>query len=357
MPVSTIRAAIIMAGGAGERFWPLSTPTRPKHLLNLTRPDKSLLDEATSRIQPLVGDSVYIATSGALKQVIEEANLVPQGNVLGEPLRRNTLGCLVWVTAQLMAKHPETWRSITAAILTADHWIGDENAFRQTVELAMQTAEEKEAIVTIGIQPTRPETGYGYIHAGGSGIAPSLGFKEKPDADTAAKYLSSGDYYWNSGMFFWTLTTFVRELESAHAEAAETLQKLAVSLTKQEEGSFEPEHIFGTLPNISIDYALLEKAQNVYVVPSNFQWDDVGSWDAIERSFPQDTDQNTVRGHAIVTRSKGTIVVNESSNVTVGVVGLEDVIVVVTDDAVLVCSKSHAQNVREVAMLANKGHK
>ena len=228
-----------MAGGSGERFWPLSTPTRPKQLLKLTSPTETMLQEAVSRIEPLVGSSnVYAAVSTSIEQAVRDSNVVPPQNVWAEPTKRNTLGCLCWVSAQLLAVGDE---NATVAVLTADHQIGKPHRFRETIRAALELAEEKNALVTIGIPPTRPETGYGYIEADYQDISlassgregyHSVSFREKPDAFTAASFLEAGNFLWNSGMFFFRLASFLQELDNAQPQARMTVNLMASALAK-----------------------------------------------------------------------------------------------------------------------------
>lgn len=335
-----------MAGGLGERFWPLSTPDKPKQLLNLTHPDQSLLEEAITRIDGAV-DQVWVVASRELLGPVASSGLLHKEFVLAEPARRNTLGCLIWLVANLIARHPNDWQQISCAILTADHRIGEPDLFRATVQQALSTAEETGGMVTIGIRPDRPETGYGYIHISGEGVSKAKSFREKPNLSTAESYLESGDYRWNSGMFFFTLGGFLAELAAHQPLAHQTLQLVAQALATGD--VTQAEEAFNRLESQSVDIALMEKSNNVWVVPGNFPWDDVGSWDALERSFPQDDRGNTLRGKAILHQCSGNIVVNESSKLQVGVLGMENVVVVVTDDAVLVCAKDHVQDVKKIA--------
>jgi mannose-1-phosphate guanylyltransferase len=310
-----------------------------------------MLEEAVRRIEPVVEpDHVFIATSSGLRQAVEDSKVVPPNRIFAEPDKRNTLGALVWTTAQFMALFPETWMPINVAVVTADHKIRTPDQFRRTVETAMDVAEQTNGLVTIGIPPTRAETGFGYIEidpkekSGGASRAKS--FREKPTQGQAEEYVSSGRFLWNSGMFFWTLAGFHRELEKAQPKAAEAMHEIAIALTAQDDnGALEA---FRGLPNISIDHALMENAQDVYVVPAEFHWDDVGSWDALLRSNEPDANGNHLAGNALAMDTKNSIIVNDSGSITTAVLGMEDVIVVTTEDAVLVCPKSRAQEVKRL---------
>jgi mannose-1-phosphate guanylyltransferase len=344
--------AVIMAGGSGERFWPVSRKDRPKQLLKLTHPEQTLLEEAVERISPLIPkDNVLIATGKPLEEPVRNASLVPDGGVLAEPAKRNTLGCLAWVAAQLLSRNADP-KDTVMAILTADHKIGDPELFRSTVAKALTAAEKSGGLVTIGIRPSRPETGYGYVELGDAfdseepKVYRSASFREKPNEEAAERYIQSGNFLWNSGMFFWTLEAFLRELSHAEPDAYQTVRGIANLLS---EGRIEEaEQAFAGLPNESIDYALLEKASQVYTVAGEFMWDDVGSWDALERSMPVNDDANVIHGAALVLDSSGTIVYNDEPDMLVTAVGIEDLIVVVSKGAVMVCPKSKAQRVKEL---------
>ena len=351
------RVAVIMAGGSGERFWPLSRADRPKQLLRLSSPTATMLEEAVERITPLCGaGGVYISTSAKLAPHIIAAAVVPEAQVLAEPLKRNTLGALVWSVAALLAEGnaPET----SVAILTADHRIAPPAAFRACVEDALAVAETEGGLVTIGIRPDRPETGYGYIEAdlsarrGAGYIARS--FREKPDLETAKTFLAAGSFLWNSGMFFFTLGDFGAALAETQPEARIVLDEIVVAL-KAGNHNVAKWHFEG-LKNESIDYAVMERASKVSVVPSRFDWDDLGAWDALERSMPLDIAGNVNEGETILIDSSGCVVYNDVKTKTVAVLGMTDVIVVCTDDAVLVCPKTEAQRVKQIVQtIGNRG--
>lgn len=346
------RIAVVMAGGSGERFWPVSRASRPKQLLRLTRPDMNMLEEAVERIGQVVGvENVFIATSTALLEPVMEANVVPQAKVFAEPDRRNTLGALVWATANLMALFPTEWTEMSVSVVTADHKIGEPERFWSTVSAALDIAEQTGGLVTIGISPARPETGFGYIEVDRSKPIYVAGFRassfrEKPGPKVAAEYVESGRFLWNSGMFFWTLRAFHDALAAALPEAAETMLEIVQALTAHDaHGALAS---FRKLPNLSIDYALMEKAEQVYVVEGSFPWDDVGSWDALERTLTLNPDGNVVSGSVIALETTGSVLLNDSDGITTCVLGMEDVVVVTTKDAVLVCPKSRAQDVRKL---------
>lgn len=351
--MNSCRIAVIMAGGSGERFWPLSTATRPKQLLKLTRPDATMLEEAVERILPLVApNGVFVATTSALYGPISATRVLPEDHIWAEPLKRNTLGAFCWVVANLIA----TGRSkATVGMLTADHLIQRPEEFRKAVETAMQIAEDHEGIVTIGIRPSRPETGYGYVELDeespvGSEVCHQAwrvkAFREKPNQSTAEDFIRAGNFLWNGGMFFFTVPVFLKELRAAVPEAYDVVLAIAEALKAGDQEKAIAE--FTNLPDKSVDYAVMEQAENMFVVQATFPWDDVGAWDALERTQPLDSSDNATMGDALLIDSRGNIVVNESG-LKVALLGVTDLVVAVTDQGILVCHKKDAQRVRAVA--------
>ncbi len=354
MASNPVRVAVVMAGGSGERFWPLSRATRPKQLLKLASGSETLLEEAVSRIAGLIPEKrIFIQTSAELRGVIRAAlPSIPPENVLAEPCRRNTAGCLVWAAAALQARFPG--RDVSMAVLTADHRLDQPDVFRATVDTALSAGEAEDALVTIGISPTRPDTGYGYIEAERASLATGVArvgrFREKPDAETARGFLAEGNFFWNSGMFFWRVSTFFAELKLARPEMAAIGGRIAAMLAAGDEASAKAE--FERLASESVDCALMERARNVLMVPGTFPWDDVGSWDSLDRTRREDRDANgnIAIGEPVLIDCKGCIVYNESGSArqAVGVVGLENVAIVTVDDAVLVVDKSRVQDVKRI---------
>lgn len=360
------RVAVVMAGGAGERFWPLSRRDRPKQLLHLTDPDRTLLQAAVDRVAPIFPpDRRFVATGRTLQAAIRDADLaLPARNVLAEPCKRNTAGALAWVAAQMLARFEE---DVTLCVLTADHAIGDEDRFRATVETAMLAAEAREALVTIGIRPTRPTTGYGYIEVAEGAEPLALErddppvyeverFHEKPGSAEAERYAASGRFYWNSGMFFWRLSTFLAELARARPDFAAAVREMADALKAGDEAAAE--RVFESLESISIDYALMERASRVLVARGDFHWDDIGSWDALERAFEPDAAGNVTAGDPVLVDVRDCVVYNDAGpeKMAVAVLGCEDLVVVACPDGVLVARKDRVQDVKQiVAQLRERG--
>jgi mannose-1-phosphate guanylyltransferase len=342
-----MRVAVIMAGGSGERFWPLSRKQRPKQLLRLTDPNRTMLEEAVDRVAPLVGrENVYIATASHLATPIRKAGIVATENVIAEPDKRNTLGCLSWVAANLEARHGE---DVTLVILTADHKVQNDDEFRDDLALAITVAEEEKGLVTLGINPTRPETGYGYIECGeafDAKTAKVTSFREKPDLATAQEFLASGKFVWNSGMFIWTLSAFSEQLTAAQPEAAETTNEICEALKRAHVD--RAAELFKTLPNLSIDYALMEKATKVYTIRTDFPWDDVGAFDALLRTMEPNEEGNVILGEVVAVDCKNSILYNDSKSKLLSAVGLRDMMLVQTDDAVMAAPLGDAQRVKEI---------
>lgn len=312
-----------------------------------------MLEEAIERVEPLAGGgNIYVATSTSLADAIQSFEVLPQECVFVEPTRRNTLGAMCWMAANLIARGLS---DATVAVVTSDHAIGEPDRFRLTIEAAMQIAEREGGLVTIGIRPTRPETGFGYVEVDPSTricteasypAFRSRSFREKPTLETAKEFLETGRFLWNSGMFVFCLADLLRELEQTQPEAAVTVRESADALAAGDLRSASA--AFERLPNISFDYAVMERASKVFVVPADFPWDDVGSWDSIHRNFEADENGNVAQGRTVVLDAKRCVVVNDNGDAIVGVLGVDDLVVVNTTDAVLVCPRERAQEVRKI---------
>jgi mannose-1-phosphate guanylyltransferase len=361
------RTAVIMAGGSGERFYPLSRRTRPKQLLPLVHPHKTMIEESIERIAPVVDvKDIYIITSAVLLPHIRAVvTAVPPENIIAEPHKRNTAPCLALAASVLCAKYGDA-KEISVAVVTADQYIDHIDVFRSQVQQAMEYAEHHAEIVTLGIAPSRPETGYGYIEIGEkleNDICRVKSFREKPDRQTAEQFLSDGSFVWNSGMFFYRCDTFVNGMKKHAPEIGNQLEAMAIDIASRvhtaPSGPYdEINDLFASLPDISIDYALMEVAPNVVVLPSRFPWDDVGSWDSLERTNTPDADHNVCVGVSTVVDTKESIIANYSSAnaMMISVIGMENVVVVATDDSIVVVPKDRVQEVKKaVALMKERG--
>ncbi|MBU3699270.1 MAG: mannose-1-phosphate guanylyltransferase [Candidatus Kapabacteria bacterium] len=339
--------AVIMAGGSGERFWPLSRTKKPKQLLRLTS-ERMMIEEAIDRIAPIIPpERILIITSRVLQQpIIDALPGLPPENVIAEPAKRNTAPCLALACSVIEARERG---DALMAVLTADHFIGNVEAFRHDVTVALDHAMRNDALVTLGIPPTRPETGYGYIRmtdrAAPSQVTKVAEFREKPTIDVAMQYLRSGEYVWNSGMFFWRTHALASAMHSVLPEVGAGIQPMTEAIASNDMNALEA--AFASQPDISIDYGVMERASNVFVVPASFPWDDVGSWDSLDRMQQQDAQGNVVQGACTVIDTNNSVIVNahSDSHVVTGV-GLDDMVVVVTPDATMVCPKERAQDVK-----------
>ncbi len=358
------RVGIIMAGGAGERFWPLSRKNFPKQFLPLGVGDKSILEESICRASTIINyEDIFIITNELLVDAIREIlPMLPPENIIPEPAKRNTAPCLALASAYIAARYKNLkLDDISMAVLTADQDINPLDAFSKTLDFAMDHSEKNSSIVTIGIPPNRPETGYGYIETSEKftnnnilEIKPVLQFREKPNLEKAEEFISTGRFVWNSGMFFWRADVFFSEIKQHYPEIGnkiEELKNILIGTNKNVSKKLPKEisDIFTKFPSISIDYALMEKSKNVTVCKAIFDWDDIGSWDSLARTKSPDTNKNISLGDVSLVNSKNSILINKSKNerVVLAGLGLENIVVVVTDDAVLVCPKSQVQDVKK----------
>ncbi|GAB6188841.1 mannose-1-phosphate guanylyltransferase [Marinitoga arctica] len=324
--------AIILAGGSGERFWPLSTSKKPKQFLKIFS-DKSLIRETFERLNyKLEPKDIYVVTAEKYKnETLKELPELNENNVLLEPVARNTAPACFLGT--LVAEDDEV-----VFILPADHYIPNKEKFWKTVEKGIYAAEKYNGLITMGINPTRPETGYGYIEADNeieSNIMKVKSFKEKPDINTALKYIQEGNYYWNSGMFFWKKSVFLDEMKKYNEDIYNDMINLKVNDTEQI-------HLkYPNIRRISIDYALMEKSDKVYTVKAEYEWSDVGNWVSVrEMDGYSDNDENVY-----LVESKNVFV---KSNKNVGIVGLENIIVIDTENGLLISKEDKINDIRKV---------
>lgn len=341
--------AVILAGGRGTRFWPLSRREQPKQLLDLTG-DGSLLALTLERLEPLVpAANQWILTSEVLAdKVREQARRVPPEQIIAEPVGRNT-ACAVGLAAALVQQRAG---DVPFAVLPSDHIIAPATEFQDALSRAFEITRNHEVLLTFGVNPTRPETGYGYIEQGEplAAAAPArwvAAFTEKPDLATAKRYLEGGRHFWNSGIFAWRPSVVLDGLNRELPELSASVQSCAAAGEVGTSEFFEAlKSTYEDAPSISIDYALMEKAENVVVLPAAFTWNDVGQWVSMRDLWPLDKDGNCSRGEVLALSSRDCVVYGPER--LTALLGVENIIVVQTEDATLVCDAKRSQDVRLV---------
>ncbi len=346
------RYVVIMAGGRGERFWPESRLARPKQLLPIVG-DAPMLRQTLDRLKGLIpAENCFIITNREqLDAVREICDDLDPSKLIGEPVGRDTAAAVSLACLLVEREDPEA----SFAILPADAVIHDDACFRSTLEAAFLAAETNSMIITVGIKPSHPATGYGYIRKGeaiGSFANQSLiavsQFVEKPALETARQYLSDGGYCWNAGMFIWQVATIRRALQTHTPSLWQSMQGIAEGLDQGQTLADCLDHYYPNMEKISIDYAVIEKARDVGMIEASFDWDDVGEWPAVARHYPSDADGNVVRGDAQLTAAAGNIVYSRSDTHLIGLLGVKDLIVVHTADATLICHKDAAQDIKQM---------
>ena len=341
--------ALIMAGGKGTRFWPLSTEEKPKQFLNLIG-EETMIQMTINRIKPIIPiERIFVCTGEMYVDLVkEQLPELPERNIIVEPEGRNTAPCIA-LSAMVIDRY---YKNSNMVVLPSDHLIKDEEEFRNTILAAHSFIKEKdEAIVTLGMNPSRPEVGYGYIKYSDEVLKSNDfrvikvdSFVEKPNLDTAKKYLREGNYLWNGGMFIWSINNVINQIKMYSPNTYNSLidimevseEKLQQTINNNYEGT----------EATSIDYAVLEKSKDVYVIPSNFGWDDVGSWEALDRYREKDELGNVLVGQSKAVKANNNLVI--SSNNSVVVEGLSDIYVIENDGKVLVGHKSNVANVKEL---------
>ncbi|MBR5676858.1 MAG: mannose-1-phosphate guanylyltransferase [Paludibacteraceae bacterium] len=364
---------VIMAGGIGSRFWPYSRTEKPKQFLDFFGTGRSLLQMTVDRFRPLIPiENVFIVTNVAYKDLIlEQIPDLSESQILCEPARRNTAPCIAYAVSAIKAriKKPTPTPSlkgrelcskdIRIVVAASDHLILEEEKFRQTISRAFDFVSSHKALVTLGMQPTRPETGYGYIQFASDElnelkdeslklkrIFPVKQFREKPNLETAKEYLASGDYLWNSGIFIWSLEAISEAFHMHLPEVAEIFAQGEGKIGTKEEGGWIADN-FPKCPNISVDYGIMEKADNVYVIPSSFGWSDLGTWGSLYELSDKDGQQNvSLHSKAIFHEAEGNIVVLEKGKVAI-VQGVNDMIIAEEKGALLICKRSEEQRIKQ----------
>ena len=341
--------AVIMAGGKGARFWPRSRERMPKHLLDILG-ERTIIRETVDRIRPLVPAERTLIVTGRshAAELIHQLPEIPPENILIEPVGRNTAPCIGLAALHILKRVPDA----VMLVLPSDHRIGDEAVFRRVLQAAAGATLQGDPLVTVGIRPTGPETGYGYIEqgeliskSGPDEIYRVRTIREKPPREQAERFLAQGGFSWNSGMFVWKastiLTAIERFLPDLHRGLLEIREALGTDREEEVVGA-----IYSGLQSVSIDYGVMEKAKEVVVIPGAFDWSDLGSWDALWEVSKKDINGNAVRGEFIGIDAANSLI--HSSGKLVALIGVKDLLVVETKDALLICRRGRSQDVKKI---------
>jgi mannose-1-phosphate guanylyltransferase len=350
----------IMAGGIGSRFWPLSRVNHPKQFLDILGTGKTLIQHTFERFIKLVPvENIYVVTANEYLEVTQEQlPQLPEENILGEPFRKNTAPCIAYISFKLQELNPNA----SLIVAPADHLILNEDRFLEICKEALRFSSQFNALVTIGITPTYANTGYGYIQHETAETIPSVHkvktFTEKPNKELAQTFLASGDFLWNSGIFIWKVQTGIDAFQNHLPEIYEVFSAEKEKLNTGEEKN-ALESIYPQCTSISIDFGVMEKADNVYVIPASFGWSDLGTWASAWENMEKDYFENAVAGEHVIVFDTNKCVVNVPDEKLVVLQGLDDYIVVDTKDVLLICHKEKEQDIKEYVaeVKRNKGDK
>jgi len=335
-----------MAGGVGSRFWPMSTQKYPKQFQDILGTGHTMIQQTYNRISKIVlPENIYVITSKEYIALTEQQlpELNPE-NIVGEPMMKNTAACNMYMAKKIADKNPNA----NIIVLPADHLILNETVFLQKIELALNLAATKNFLITLGIKPTRPETGYGYIQFEENKDKEYFKvktFTEKPDLEFARTFLESGDFLWNAGIFVWNVQSILEAFDQFLGEMSQQFQSCDYN-TKEEEGCIDA--IYPKVAKISIDNGILEKAKNVYVIPADIGWSDLGTWTSVYENAVKDAEKNASKSrHLLTYNAKGNIINLKNKNKAVIIDGLKDYIIVDTDKALLICPRANDQLIKE----------
>ena len=338
---------VIMAGGIGSRFWPMSTPECPKQFIDVTGCGKSLIQLTVERFQGLcIPDNIWIVTSDKYKETVrKQLPSVPPHHILTEPVARNTAPCITYACWKIKKHHPDA----NIVVTPADALVINTDEFRRAIAKALLMTDQSKAIVTIGIKPCRPETGYGYIAAGeevDQDIRKVDEFKEKPDLKTAQQYVDAGNYFWNAGIFVWNVKTIEEAIRRYAPGIAEVFDRIYPEFyTEREKETIE--ELFPTCESISIDYAVMEKAERIYVLPAEFGWSDLGSWGSLHSLLLKDNRNNAIVGENIRLYECNNCIVHTPHLKQVVIQGLDGYIIAEKEGTLLICKLAEEQRIKE----------
>jgi mannose-1-phosphate guanylyltransferase len=342
---------VIMAGGVGSRFWPMSTAEKPKQFIDVLGVGKSLLQLTVERFETIVDpQNVWVVTNKNYADIVaQQLPDMPTDHILCEPCRRNTAPCIAYVSWRIKSRDPKA----NIVVSPSDHIVLNIDEFRRIIKSCMQFTSDSDAIVTLGMKPSRPETGYGYIEANLS--SPSLrnkgifrvdSFREKPDLDTAKQYISKNNYFWNAGIFIWNVSTIVNAFRIYQPQMAKLFESLLPVYGTPEEQA-RVDELFPECENISVDYAIMEKAEEIFVCPADFGWSDLGTWGSLQQQSKKDLYGNACIGPDISVYESHNCIIHTTQEKKVVVQGLDGYIVAENDGTLLICKLSEEQRIKQ----------
>ena len=340
--------AILMAGGVGSRFWPVSTTEFPKQFHDMLGSGDTLIQKTFSRLSKLIPvENIYILTNERYNDlVLGQLPMVKQAQVLLEPAMRNTAPCILYASLKIQKLNPNA----VMVVAPSDHWIEDEVTFSENLKQCFDFCSNEDALMTLGIKPTFPNTGFGYIEYDKSNENPIKSvsqFREKPDYETAKSFLASGNFLWNGGIFIWSVKSILDAFEKFQPQMNALFLKGFESFNTNSETTFINEN-YADSENVSIDYAILEKAKNVYVLPATFDWNDLGTWGSLHEKLDKDENNNAVVNATVLLKNSSSNIISTSKDKLVIIDGLEDFIVVDKDNVLLIYPKSKEQEIKGI---------
>lgn len=338
-----------MAGGVGSRFWPVSTPDFPKQFHDMLGTGETLLQRTFRRLEKLLpAEHILILTNERYSALVQEQlPEVPKHNILLEPAMRNTAPCILYAALKIQKRNPDA----LMIVAPSDHWIENEEAFVENVNTCFEFAAQHQALLTLGIQPTFPNTGYGYIEfdqEDSNVLKKVKQFREKPNYETAQQFLKSGNFLWNGGIFMWSVSTILNAFQTFQHEMTVLFNQGADFWDTDREQAFINEH-YAQAENISIDYAILEKSSSVYVLPATFDWNDLGTWGSLYDKLEKDESKNAIVNAKVYTEESSGNIIRTENGKTVVIKGLNDYIVVDKQDTLLIFPKKEEQNIKQIA--------
>ncbi len=341
-----------MAGGVGSRFWPVSTTEFPKQFHDMLGSGDTLIQKTFSRLSKLIPvENILILTNEKYNNlVLEQLPMVKQKQVLLEPAMRNTAPCILYASLKIKKQNPNA----LMVVAPSDHWIEDEDAFSRNLQQCFDFCGSENALMTLGIQPTFPNTGFGYIEYDKSDANPIKKvsqFREKPDYETAKSFLEAGNFLWNGGIFIWSVKTISESFEKFQPQMNSLFMKGWESYNNPSEQKFIDEN-YGLSENVSIDYAIMEKSQNVYVLPATFDWNDLGTWGSLHEKLDKDDNNNTVVNATVILENASNNIIRSEAKKLIIIDGLDDYIIVDKDDVLLIYPKSKEQDIKRITNLA-----